>query len=33
MRTRASREQLETVMLELFGKDPRGTLHALRRLI
>ncbi len=33
MRTRAAREDLETVMAELFGRGVRGKLHALRRAI
>jgi len=33
MRTRASRDQLETVMIEVFAKDPCGKLRAARRLI
>lgn len=33
MRTRTSRDQLETVMVELFAKDPRGMWRAARRLV
>jgi hypothetical protein len=33
MRTRAARDQLDTVMIELFGKDLRGKLRAVRRAI
>lgn len=33
MRTRTSRDQLETVMIELFAKHPRGRLRAARRLL
>ncbi|MEO8554379.1 MAG: hypothetical protein ABI678_30595, partial [Kofleriaceae bacterium] len=33
VRTRAARDELDTVMLDLFGKPLRGKLRALRRAI
>ena len=33
MRTRTSRDQLETVMVDLFAKDLRGRMRAARRLL
>lgn len=33
MRTRSARDQLETVMVELFGKGMRGKLRAARRIV
>ncbi|MEO8846151.1 MAG: hypothetical protein ABI591_26980, partial [Kofleriaceae bacterium] len=33
MRTRPARDQLEAVMVELFGKGLRGKLRAARRII